>query len=112
MSNHSMTKLIKIAAILIAAILICSCKEKVSVTNEGEAPVMALRLRMPNTITDENWATLLSGIKANPECCDEVWFSTGISLPPMEVHRDHVARLIKAKEDLKVLEAKLKIAEE
>lgn len=103
MSNHSMTKFIKVAAILIAAILICSCKEKVSVTNEGDAPVMALRLRMPNTISDENWATLLSGIKANPDCCDEVWFSTGISVPPLDVHRGHAERLIKAKEDLKAL---------
>ena len=98
-----MSKFIKVAAILIAAILICSCKEKVSVTNEGDAPVMALRLRMPNTISDENWATLLSGIRANPDCCDEVWFSTGISVPPLDVHRGHAERLVKAKEDLKAL---------
>ena len=64
---------------------------------------MLLRLRMPNTITDENWETLLSGIKANPNCCDEVWFSTGISIPPMDVHRSHVERLIRAKEDLEAL---------
>ena len=96
-----MTKIIKVAAILLAATIICSCKGGETTPPKSDAPVMALRLRMPNTISDENWATLLSGIKASPECCDEVWFSTGISLTPMEVHRDHVARLIKAKEDLK-----------
>ncbi|MBR5176108.1 MAG: hypothetical protein IKW89_09300 [Bacteroidales bacterium] len=98
-----MKRFIKVVAILIAAILIYSCKEEASVNSDGDSPVLALRLRMPNTISDENWTTLLSGIRENPACCDEVWFSTGISIPPMDVHRGHVERLIRAKEDLKAL---------
>lgn len=96
-------RITKIAAIIMAAILIYSCQNKETTTSVSDEPVMLLRLRMPNTVSEENWSTLLSGIKANPECCDEIWFSTGISIPPMDVHRGHVERLIKAKEDLKAL---------
>ena len=94
----------KIAAIIIAISVLPSCQKKGTTSSSApDDPVMMLRLRMPNTITDENWATLLSGIRANPDCCDEVWFSTGISVPPLDVHRGHAERLIKAKEDLKAL---------
>lgn len=94
----------KIAAVIIAISVLPSCQKKETTSSSApDDPVMMLRLRMPNTITDENWATLLSGIRANPDCCDEVWFSTGISVPPLDVHRGHAERLIKAKEDLKAL---------
>ena len=66
-------------------------------------PVMLLRLRMPNTATEEAWNDLLAGIKANPDCCDEIWFSTGVSDIPLEAHRAHVEKLLRAKEDLSEL---------
>lgn len=96
-----MRRLIIILLPLVA--FIASCRSGGTNAGLSDEPVMLLRLRMPNTISDENWATLLSGIRANPDCCDEVWFSTGISVPPLDVHRGHAERLIKAKEDLKAL---------
>ena len=94
----------KVLFLLLPAIaLFASCRTDNASQAVSDEPVMMLRLRMPNTITDENWATLLSGIKENPECCEEVWFSTGVGIPPMDVHREHVERLIRAKEELKQL---------
>ena len=94
----------KVLLLLLAAILLCSgCRNARTASGGNDEPVMMLRLRMPNTGTDEAWSTLLSGIRENPGCCDEVWFSTGINFPPMDVHRDHVGRLLKAKEELKSL---------
>ena len=55
---------------------------------------------MPNTCTEEGWKALLSEIKNNPDCCDEVWFSTGINVPSMDVHQKHAERLAQAKKDL------------
>lgn len=66
-----------------------------------EGPVMMLRLRMPNTASETNWANLLSGFREYPECCDEVWFSTGISATSLDVHREHVEKLRRAKDDLR-----------
>ena len=65
-----------------------------------ENPVMMLRLRMPNTISETNWENLLSGFREYPDCCDEVWFSTGISATSLDVHRKHVEKLARAKDDL------------
>ena len=65
-----------------------------------ENPVMMLRLRMPNTISETNWRNLLSGFREYPDCCDEVWFSTGISATSLDVHRKHVEKLVRAKDDL------------
>ncbi|MBQ2030076.1 MAG: hypothetical protein II484_04290, partial [Bacteroidaceae bacterium] len=65
-----------------------------------ENPVMMLRLRMPNTISGTNWENLLSGFREYPDCCDEVWFSTGISATSLDVHRKHVEKLSRAKDDL------------
>ena len=89
--------------LLPAIALFASCRTDNTSQAVNDEPVMMLRLRMPNTFTDENWTTLLSGIKENPECCEEVWFSTGINFPPMDVHKEHVGRLLKAKEDLQAL---------
>lgn len=69
--------------------------------NAQEAPVTMLRLRMPNTMVDANWNNLLSAFRQYPDCCDEVWFSTGITAVQMDVHRDHVEKLKRAKEALR-----------
>ena len=70
---------------------------------EDAVPRMSLRLRMENTRTAEQWQKTLAALAANPGCCDEVWFSTGIGLPPMETHRAHVEELKRAAADLLAL---------
>ncbi|MGN0853293.1 MAG: hypothetical protein ACI4Q3_07945 [Kiritimatiellia bacterium] len=66
-------------------------------------PVMSLRLRGPHTATREQWEKTRQAIAANPGCCDEVWFSTGIGVPPLDWHREQVARLLRAAGDLRPL---------
>ena len=60
-----------------------------------------IRLRAPHTASDAQWAATFRALSANRGACDEVWFSTGISFPPMEWHREHVARLARYAEDLR-----------
>ena len=61
----------------------------------AEESLMLMRLRAPNTESDEQWAKTLSILKANRGACDEVWFSTGIGVPDMAWHREHAARLVR-----------------
>lgn len=60
-----------------------------------------IRLRAPHTASDAQWAATFRALSANRGACDEVWFSTGISFPPMEWHREHVARLARYAADLR-----------
>ena len=64
-------------------------------------PRMSLRLRGPHTATEAQWQATFRALAANPGCCDEVWFSTGIGLPPLAWHRAQAARLARAAEDLR-----------
>ena len=64
-------------------------------------PVTMLRFRSTNTESDEEWAKTFAIIKENPGCCDEVWFSTGVVIPPLEWHQEQADRMAKAKEQLK-----------
>ena len=103
-----MGSLLKAILALSAAAVLSACGGKAvrdgsSCRGDEGSPVMMLRLRMPNTAVDENWAALLSGLKKYPRCCDEIWFSTGTGVPSMDVHREHVERLREAKEDLRRL---------
>lgn len=66
-------------------------------------PAMSLRLRGPHTATEEQWRKTYAAIAANPGCCDEVWFSTGIGVPPIAWHRAQAERLARAAEDLRKL---------
>lgn len=67
------------------------------------APVLQLRLRAPDIISDEAWDATRAMIAANPGCCDEVWFSTGIGVPPVSVHADRAARMVRAAAELRRL---------
>jgi hypothetical protein len=56
---------------------------------EGETawePLLQLRLRAPDTLSATNWAATRQMLFENPGCCDEVWFSTGIGVPPVSEH--------------------------
>jgi len=98
-----MKRMAKIGTLLLILCLGTSCLYAKKHKTEEEEPLMMLRLKIENTITEEGWEKMLSAFRKHPGCCDEVWFSTGIGVPPMEVHRQHVERLLGAKEDLKEL---------
>lgn len=90
-------------SILFLLLVMVSCKQSQQQSAQDEKPVLMLRMSINNTITDEAWAKMLSSIKKYPECCDEVWFSSGTGIIPLEKHHEHAKRLLKAKEDLKEL---------
>ncbi|MBR0057633.1 MAG: hypothetical protein IJP66_09915, partial [Kiritimatiellae bacterium] len=60
-----------------------------------------IRLRAPHTANDAQWAATFRALSENRRACDEVWFSTGISFPAMDWHREHAARLAKYAGDLR-----------
>ena len=91
-----MNKTFMFVSVLCMALSFCSCDEA-----EDSRPVMMLRLRPTNTDTDESWNETFSIIKANPGCCDEVWFSTGMGYLPVNWHEDKVERMTRAMEQLK-----------
>lgn len=64
-------------------------------------PRMSLRLVAGHTATATQWTKTLSAIAENPGCCDEVWFSTGVGLPPLAWHREQAARIASAVEDVR-----------
>ena len=66
-------------------------------------PVMQLRLRAPDITSDEAWNATRDMIAANPGCCDEVWFSTGIGVPPVGVHSERASRMVRAAAELRRL---------
>ena len=96
--NTKLRKSLLFLAAVGATLLNIGCKH-----TEEQKPVMLLRLSIDNTVTDESWAKTLSILNKHPECCDEIWFSTGIGIPPMEVHQQHAERLVDAKQDLEKL---------
>lgn len=77
------------------------CALVVSGVAVAATPRMSLRLRGPHTATEEQWRATYGALAANPGCCDEVWFSTGIGVPPLAWHRAQAARLVKAAGDLR-----------
>ena len=60
-----------------------------------------IRLRAPHTASDAQWAETFQALAGNRGACDEVWFSTGITFPPMAWHREHAARLARYAADLR-----------
>lgn len=74
-----------------------------SLSASAAESVLQLRLRAPDIASDEAWAATCKMIADNPGCCDEVWFSTGVGLPPLAVHADRAERLVRAAADLRAL---------
>ena len=85
---------------LMAMLGMSSCERSGWSLDESK-PVTMLRFRSTNTESDEEWAKTFAIIKENPGCCDEVWFSTGVVIPPLEWHQEQADRMAKAKEQLK-----------
>ena len=66
-------------------------------------PLLSMRLRANDTDTPENWKETFRAIASNPGCCDEIWFSTGIGVPPLEWHRRQAATIACAIDNLKCI---------
>lgn len=73
-------------SVLFAALFTCFVLGVSGKENTVWEPVLQLRLRAPDTLNATNWATTRQMIFDNPGCCDEVWFSTGIGVPPVSEH--------------------------
>ena len=58
-----------------------ACLLAVGVTEVVSAavPFYMIRLRSCETDDEQVWAETRAALEANRGCCDEVWFSTGIS---------------------------------
>ena len=86
---------------LLAATALAALLNFPSLGAGADGPILQLRLRTPDTRSDEEWASTLGIIRGNPGCCDEVWFSTGIGYPPLSVHAERAERMKRAAEDLR-----------
>lgn len=70
---------------------------------DGRRSVVMMRFSSAQTRSDEEWRSTAKAFAENPGCCDEVWFSTGESFPSVDWHRQNVARIAVAAEDLRKL---------
>lgn len=64
-------------------------------------PLLTMRLRANDTDTLEIWRTNFAAVAAHPGCCDEIWFSTGTGVPPLDWHRARVAVIAEAVKDVR-----------
>ena len=68
----------------------------------AEVPFCALRSGA-GVVSPANWPKVHEALAANPGAFDEIWFSTGITYPPLDWHREQSRRCADAAEDLKKL---------
>jgi len=67
---------------------------------DPERPLMMIRLRLGHE-DPAIWNRLFPVLKRNKECCDEVWFSTGIGIPVLDEHRRMSALMAGHAEELR-----------
>jgi len=97
-------KITTFITICFISICIISCNHKDVITSSSdEFPTLILRLSSENTESDEQWAATFKAIKDNPGCCDEVWFSSGLGVRPLDWHRDNARRMASATKELNEL---------
>ncbi len=96
-----MKHLFYLTAFLFIAFTTISCHQNSEARED--TPVMMFRLSINNTSSDKAWDDMFSVLSQHPDCCDEIWFSSGIGIPPIDVHRENAARLARAKSELKEL---------
>lgn len=82
------------------SLLISACSGSSGDSSVGKTPLLSLRLRQTSTESETKWRDTYQAISENQGCCDEVWFATGITIPPLDFHREHAEILSKAKQDL------------
>lgn len=65
-------------------------------------PFMALRFGSEST-TEANWPGMRQALAMSSNAFDEVWFSTGVSTPPLAWHKKRAALCARAARDLRAL---------
>ena len=68
----------------------------------AEVPFCALRFGYRFTKPDK-WPKMRAALEKNRLAFDEVWFSTGVSFPPLAWHEEHARQCAKAADDLRKL---------
>ena len=63
--------------------------------------LLQMRLRANDTATYEIWKSNLCAFAEHPDCCDEVWFSTGTGVPGLDWHRERADILKRAVADVR-----------
>lgn len=92
--------------LLLSLFMNSACQREKEQSVADEHPILMFRLSMQNSVTDEACANLLSVLKEYPNCCDEVWFSTGTGMPYMDVHSQHAQILTRAMDELEKINIK------
>lgn len=67
-----------------------------------DAPFCALRFGFRYTQPDR-WTEMRAALEKNRAAFDEVWFSTGVSFPPLAWHEEHARQCAVAADDLRKL---------
>ena len=67
-----------------------------------DAPFCALRFGFRYTQPDK-WPEMRAALEKNRAAFDEVWFSTGVSFPPLAWHEEHARQCAVAADDLRKL---------
>jgi len=100
-----------IIIILLCFIFACNGnRNKISQCNENSDPsAILLRLSIDHTLSDERWDKVYPTIAAHPNCCDDIWFSSGLGYPAMEVHKKNAEVIKRATEQLKEIGIKSSI---
>ena len=98
-----MKTLSSIVACAVVVLAMSSCGSEQKSFDTSDDSILLLRLRGSNTETDERWNEIFNIIKENPGCCDEVWFSTGLGVPPMEWHQEQAQRMVRGSEQLRAI---------
>lgn len=65
-----------------------------------DRPLMMMRLRSGHE-NPEVWDRLFPQLVKSKACCDELWFSTGVGVPPLDVHRRQSALMAQHAEALR-----------
>ena len=68
----------------------------------ADVPFCALRFGYRYTQPDK-WPGMRAALEKNRPAFDEVWFSTGVSFPPLAWHEEHARQCAKAAQDLRLL---------
>jgi len=79
----------------------CSCSNFIGEKKSTDNKLVMLRFRGTTTYSDESWNETFRIIRENPGCCDEVWFSTGLGFPSMDVHRKRASIIKRGMRELK-----------
>ncbi len=66
-------------------------------------PFMIQRYRDGQNFEPGVWEATVAELAKHPGAADEVWFSTGVGIPPLKWHEEQAARMIAAAADLRQL---------